>query len=244
MAEWFKEWFNSPYYHLLYRDRDHKEASAFIDEIISFTKLEANSSVLDVACGSGRHALHFSKNGFKTMGIDLASNSIKEAKKSESDYLKFQVEDMRDFTLDKTFHLITNLFTSFGYFIDINDNLKALQTIVKHLAKDGLFILDFMNTSKVISNLVDSSEKTIDDTTFYLKRRVEDGIIIKDINFKNSEGEEFLFSEKVQAIFYNDFNELFYKTGLDIVRCFGDYSLTTEYQNDSDRMIFILKEKV
>lgn len=242
MAEWFEEWFDSEYYHLLYKDRDHKEATDFINKLISHIQLQKDSSVLDVACGSGRHALQFSNNGFNTVGIDLSKNSINAAKEYESDRLHFQVEDMRDFNLKTRFDLITNLFTSFGYFSDLGDNLRALKVINQHLEAHGLFVLDFMNTERVIKNLVEEEKKTLSNIDFHLKRKYESGLILKEIKFSDKENKEHVYTEKVQAIKYNDFLALFDEVNLEVVDCFADYTLSSSYNIDADRMIFILKK--
>ena len=69
---WFKDWFNSPYYHQLYFKRDDKEAEAFIDKLINYLKPPAGSTMLDVACGKGRHSIQLANKGFDVTGIDLS----------------------------------------------------------------------------------------------------------------------------------------------------------------------------
>ncbi len=75
---WFKDWFNSPYYHQLYFNRDEKEAAAFIDKLINYLQPAPNASMLDVACGKGRHSIHLAEKGFDVTGIDLSEDSIKK----------------------------------------------------------------------------------------------------------------------------------------------------------------------
>ena len=82
-------WFDSPYYHILYENRDYKEAEKFIKTIVKYIELEKNSTILDAACGKGRHSIEMEKLGFKVLGIDLSKNSIKEAKKYEIKILNF-----------------------------------------------------------------------------------------------------------------------------------------------------------
>jgi len=53
---WFEHWFNSPYYHILYKDRNEKEAQIFIDNLISYLQIPKKSNILDIACGNGRHS--------------------------------------------------------------------------------------------------------------------------------------------------------------------------------------------
>ena len=84
---WFKNWFNSPYYHQLYFNRDEKEAAAFINKLIEHLKPAAGNTMLDVACGKGRHSVQLANAGFNVTGIDLSEESILEALKSESENL-------------------------------------------------------------------------------------------------------------------------------------------------------------
>ena len=79
--DWFKNWFDSKYYHILYKNRDEQEAVFFLNKIINHIKLK-KGKVLDVACGKGRHAKYLNKIGFDVVGIDLSKNSIDLAKKT------------------------------------------------------------------------------------------------------------------------------------------------------------------
>ena len=92
---WFKDWFNSPYYHLLYFNRDEKEAANFIDKLINYLNPPKGSFMLDVACGKGRHSIHLEEKGFDVTGIDLSEDSIEEALRFQTDTLHFYRHDMR-----------------------------------------------------------------------------------------------------------------------------------------------------
>ena len=72
--EWFEDWFNSKYYHILYQKRDDKEAEQFLSILQKFFKKE--DQILDIACGSGRHTIHLNNLGYNTTGIDLSEESI------------------------------------------------------------------------------------------------------------------------------------------------------------------------
>ena len=74
--EWFKDWFNTSYYHTLYKHRDESEAHRFIDHLCAYLKVKKGSKILDLACGKGRHALHLAKKGYQTTGVDLSEESI------------------------------------------------------------------------------------------------------------------------------------------------------------------------
>ena len=92
---WFIEWFNSPYYHILYKNRDFNEAEGFINNLIKYLNIDKNSNVIDIACGKGRHSVHLNKLGFNVTGVDISNNSVFEAKKHENNKLKFYIHDIR-----------------------------------------------------------------------------------------------------------------------------------------------------
>ena len=83
-SEWFEDWFDSPYYHILYKNRDDKEAKDFISNLINYLKPGTNNILLDVACGKGRHSLFLNQLVFTVDGFDLSENSINIAKKYEN----------------------------------------------------------------------------------------------------------------------------------------------------------------
>jgi len=97
MAErdWYEGWFNSPFYHKLYFERDEQEAKAFIEKLIHHLEPAPKSRMLDVACGRGRHSKTLASFGFQVTGIDISPASIAFAKQFETDRLEFYLHDMR-----------------------------------------------------------------------------------------------------------------------------------------------------
>jgi SAM-dependent methyltransferase len=96
---WFEDWFNTPYYHILYKDRDYKEAENFISNLTKELKLPTHSSIIDLACGKGRHSVFLNQLGFEVLGVDLSEESIlhnKQFENSASPKLEFKVHDMRN----------------------------------------------------------------------------------------------------------------------------------------------------
>lgn len=236
---WYASWFDTPYYHTLYKERDTQEAQLLIDNLTQYLNLEEGAKVLDLACGKGRHAIYLNDLGYDVVGCDLAANSIEIAKESENDTLHFMVHDMRD-TMEEKYDVIFNLFTSFGYFSNEQDNVKALQAIHNSLSEYGLAVIDFMNVDKIIDHLVPEEIKTVDDIEFHINRRHEDGFIIKEISF-DADGEHHEYVEKVKALRLADFEEMMNEHGIYLLDVFGDYKLRKFYKNESDRLIMIFK---
>lgn len=238
--EWFSSWFNTPYYHTLYKNRDDNEAKHFLDKLIDFLQPSQEDILLDLACGKGRHSIYLNQKGFKVEGCDLSSQSIAHANGFRNDSLQFFEHDMRN-RLPKRYNYIFNLFTSFGYFNELSENLKVLNSVSGALIPNGILVIDFMNASKVISNLAQDEEKTVDGLTFRIKRRVENDIIVKSISF-NVDGEPHQYEERVQALKLEQFKSMLSKVGLIIDNIFGDYDLNPFDINSSDRLIIVAKK--
>ncbi len=244
-SPWFSQWFNTRYYHILYGHRDGREAHAFIDRLHSFVsktggfQREGPMRVLDLACGSGRHARAFNLLGCAVTGLDLAQRSIDEARSTGPDAIQYHVGDMRHFKLGKSFEVITNLFTSFGYFDDEADNLKVLQAVKSHLVPQGIFVLDFLNVEKAIRGLVSTEVIERNGLTFNIRRRVDDAKIIKEITFHD--GDDFFFEERVQALTVDRLRALMNRAELEVINVFGDYKLATFDALNSPRAIVVAR---
>jgi SAM-dependent methyltransferase len=236
---WFSSWFDTPYYHILYKDRNYREAQVFMDNLTHYLNLPEKAKVLDLACGKGRHSIYLNQLGFNVLGADLSENSIAEASKNTNDNLSFKVHDMRE-PFEEKFDAIFNLFTSFGYFENDEDNLTTLKAIKESLSEYGFAVIDFMNVNQVLNTLVPEETKTVDGIDFHLKRYLKDGHIYKEIDF-DDKGQHFHFTEKVKALTLHDFETLMEEAGIYLLDIFGDYKLKKFYKNDSERLIMIFK---
>lgn len=236
---WFTSWFDTPYYHILYKDRNYREAQIFMDNLTHYLNLPEKAKVLDLACGKGRHSIYLNQLGFNVLGADLSENSIAEASKNSNETLHFKVHDMRE-PFEEKFDAIFNLFTSFGYFESDEDNLTTLKAIKASLSEYGFAVIDFMNVTQVIETLVPEEIKTVDGIDFHIKRYVEDGHIFKEIDFED-QGKKFHFTEKVKALTLKDFEDLMEQAGIFLLDTFGDYKLKKFHKTDSERLIMIFK---
>ena len=240
--DWFAAWFDTTYYHSLYKNRNEVEAQNFITKLSTFIKLPSNAKVVDLACGKGRHSITLNQLGHNVLGVDLSENSIITAKQHENETLRFGVHDMRESLNENDFDAVFNLFTSFGYFDAIEDNHRVMYSVSEMLKTGGLFVIDFMNSEKVIQNLVLSEIKTEDEIDFHLTRKYTGHHIIKEIKFTDN-NTNYEFSEKVQALKFNDFKELLVENKFEIIRTFGDFNLNDFEENSSDRLIIIARKK-
>lgn len=238
-ANWFASWFDTPYYHILYKDRDYAEAQHFMDNLTHYLNLPEDAKILDLACGKGRHSLYPNQLGYDVTGADLSENSIAAASEFANDKLHFKVHDMRE-PFEEKFDAVFNLFTSFGYFESDDDNLTTLKAIKESLTEYGFAVIDFMNVNYVINNLVPEEVKTVEGIDFHIKRYVKDNHIFKEIDFEDK-GQKFHFTEKVKALTLDDFEQMMEEAGIFLLDVFGDYKLRKFFKNDSERLIMIFK---
>lgn len=237
---WFSEWFNTHYYHILYKHRNDAEARLFIENLTSFLEIPKNDTILDLACGKGRHSIFLNSLGYKVIGSDLSENSIEHANQFANKDLNFKVQDMRapfNIKVDAVF----NMFTSFGYFDDDADDVSVLKNIADAIGENGVAVVDYMNVHKVVANLVNKETVDRDGLQFDITRKVADGFIVKEINLVDK-GKDYHFMERVKVIDEEKFIGYCEQAGLKIQRIFGDYHLNSFEKENSDRLILILSK--
>jgi SAM-dependent methyltransferase len=238
---WYEEWFDSPYYHILYKDRNVKEAQAFIDQLLDVLELQPPGRVMDLACGHGRHSRYLAQKGFDVNGLDLSERSIQFAKVFESERLSFFKHDMRQPFRENYYDAIFNFFTSFGYFERKEDDLKALKNVAAGLKKHALFVLDFLNASLIRQELQEQTVKTVEGIQFNITRSIRNDFVLKDIHFSH-QGHNFFFQEKVRLLTLSAFKPLLEQAGLELFHTFGNYQLAPFDESKSPRLILIAKK--
>ena len=243
MQTWFKEWFNTSYYHQLYFKRDDKEAAAFIDKLIDHLKPAPGKMMLDVACGRGRHSIQLAGKGFDVTGIDLSEDSILEALKNENEQLHFYQHDMRLPFWINYFDYAFNFFTSFGYFKTQREHDNAIRTIAQSLKPKGVFVMDYLNVHYAEDNMLHQSEKEIDGITYFITKWYDETHFYKKIMIEDDALQEpMIFTEKVAKFSLGDFTDMFAYHDLQIKEVFGDYNFKNYSVKNSPRLIMIAEK--
>lgn len=255
--QWYASWFDTPYYHILYKDRGYDEAALFMKKLTQSLRLDPNAHILDLACGRGRHSMFLNRLGYRVTGVDLSENSIAfakaklqqassqatisfpELKDLDPSKINFEVHNMT-LPMDQTFDAVFNLFTSFGYFDDEADNLKTIKAIKQELKLGASAVIDFMNVPYILERLVGENHKTEQGITFLLKRRLENGYIYKDIEFQD-QGRNYKFTERVRALTLEDFQGYFNEAGLELNDLYGSYTLEDYHPQNSERLIMVAR---
>jgi len=242
-ANWYKQWFDSAFYHQLYSNRSEKEATDFIDELMDELDPPANSTMLDLGCGAGRHAKWLAAKGFDVTGLDLAASSIRSAKRYEQTNLRFAKHDMRDAFGKNHFDYVFNFFTSFGYFKNDEENHKVVRNIYDALKPGGSLVLDYLNVAWCEDRLVAEETKEIDGIVYHISRWTDEKFFYKKIAIENMPSGQSEFVEQVAKFELNDFDYMFERNGLKLEKVYGDYRLNEYDSGGSPRMILLAEKE-
>ena len=241
---WYKDWFNSENYLKVYSHRDEAEAERLVGLIEKETNLKSGASVLDMACGAGRHSISFAKKGYKVTAVDLSEKLLDEAKKNASlakVNIDFVLSDVLEFESNQKFDLFINLFTSLGYFENDDENFAVIIKAFKFLNKGGFFVLDYFNKDFLVKNLIPTSIisanglKITQDRSIIGNRVVKKIVIEKDNLINN-------FYESVRLYSYEEMKNMIMKAGLRVVKETGDFYGNSYEKETSPRLILFAKK--
>ncbi len=237
--EWFASWFDSEHYHTLYAHRSGAEAARFIDALAERGTPAAGATILDLGCGAGRHSSYLAAKGFDVTGLDLSAESLRMARRNERANLRFVRQDMRaPFGTDR-FDCVLNLFTSFGYFDAVEDNLTVVQNIAAALRPGGTVVIDYLNVRQAERRLMAAEEAERGGVAYRITRWTDAGHIFKRIVVDDRLGEPVEFVERVAKLGLDDFRFMFSLCGITLDAAYGDYALAAFDPDASPRLIVV-----
>ena len=130
------------YYDLLYAEKDYKGEAQYVDELLKKYGLQPNSQLLEIGCGTGKHGLHFTKQGHGFSGIDQSEAMIEAARERLPNNTEVRVADARDFHFEHKFQAIYSLFHVMSYLTTDTDIDQCMQLVSSHLEEGGIFLFD------------------------------------------------------------------------------------------------------
>lgn len=236
---WYKESFGNDYL-IVYKHRDMQGAYHEVKKMMDWLGLAQGAEVLDLCCGMGRHSMALAEFGYEVTGVDLSEVLLNEAVKlDQSRQVTWLRGDMRDVPLEREFDAVVNLFTSFGYFEEDEQNEKVLLEIHRLLKEGGRFIIDFLNPVYVKTNLVPKSERMEDELLIRETRAIEDGCVRKRIVISEKGAADRHYLEQVKLYDRTAFEAMLQKAGLHIEYVYGGYDGQPYDAEASSRLIFV-----
>lgn len=236
---WYRESFGNDYL-IVYKHRDLQGAYHEVKKMMDWLNLPKSTVVLDLCCGMGRHSMALSEFGYDVTGVDLSEVLLAEAVKLDTkSQVKWLKGDMREVPLDRTFDVVVNLFTSFGYFDDDAQNEQVIHEIHRLLKENGRYIIDFLNPIYVKKNLVPQSERSENGLTIRESRCIEEGFVRKRIVISQEGVPDRHYLEQVKLYERVSFETMLQNAGLHIDHVYGSYDGHNYDPQTSSRMIFV-----
>ncbi len=238
---WYKQWFGEDYLKV-YPHRNEAEARAHIDFVERRLPIKPPQHVLDLGCGSGRHAHELARRGYEVTCLDLSAELLRLARTrlgATHGNPRFVRADMRFIPFPAVFDAVLSFFTTFGYFQREEENLQTLIAIREVLRPDGRFLLDYVNKAHVLHHLVprdvrrDSGVEIVQERTYNrAAERIEKRIVLKE----NGRVRE--YRESVRLYTPAEMRELVDRAELLVEQTFGDFD-GSAFSADSPRLILI-----
>ena len=202
----------SQYYDLLYSDKDYSAEVDYINSLIQANNKNVNT-LLDMGCGTGKHAELFCEKGYTVHGIDLSEDMLKIAsqrRKGKEDKLEFSHSNIQNLSLNKEFDVVVSLFHVMSYQNSNNELFKAFEVAKKHLKDGGIFIFDFWYGPAVLTDLPTNKIKRLENGNIKVTRLAEPILNaqknIVDVNYdifiENKETKEVIEKKELHKMRY------------------------------------------
>jgi len=161
----------SEYYDLLYRDKDYRGEADYVVSLIEQFHPSAKT-LLELGCGTGKHAALFEAAGYAPEGIDMSETMLERAR-AQYPGLRFHQGDARSARLTRSFDVVTSLFHVASYQTSNEDLAAYFATAKAHMAPGGIFIFDFWYGPGVLSDPPCVRVKRLEDESLQILRIAE-----------------------------------------------------------------------
>lgn len=237
---WYRDWFGEEYL-ALYPHRDEGEAEEAVALLEELCPGPAGDRALDLACGSGRHLPPLGEAGWRPVGMDLSGVLLERARRRAGGDALLVRGDMRSLPLaDAAFGLVTQFFTSFGYFESREEDVRVLREVRRVLRPGGRFFLDFLHAAHVRRTLVPEEVVEVGGRRVRQVRTIEDGAVSKRIEIEpgGPGGTGRVYRERVRLYEPDELEAMMAGAGLPVEERRGDYD-GSPFRGDSPRLLLL-----
>ena len=223
-----RDWFESAFdtlYPVVYAHRTVEAARPECDFAAQHLRINPSDRLLDLCCGNGRHLVHLLKHTHRCTGLDYSAALLGMARENTKGRAALVRADMRKLPFHESFTVIVNFFTSFGYFLDDEENEAAARRLARALKPGGRFLIDFLNAPYVEETLVPESEKERDGFRILERRWIDDRQRrVNKSTVIEKEGQRLsMTSESVRLYELAELEAMLARYGLDIAAVYGNY---------------------
>ena len=241
------DWFDNVkfwelFYDWMFSPETFNEAWEQAEDIVTLTGIRSGY-VLDLCCGPGRHSVPLAKKGFKVTAVDLHQFLLDKAQaysEKEGLEIEFVQADMRKFVQDDSYDLVINMYSSFGYFQNPDEDYYVLDNVYHSLRKGGKLIVDVrgkeihaMQNSEIRYHELPNGNLIID------RSKVRDGWTSVDMDWMYVKGgKSYSFQLNYNLYSGAELRALMNKAGFKNVRRYGDLK-GIPYNQKAKRLIAV-----
>lgn len=219
------------YYDLLYKDKEYAREADYIGALVRRFHPPAKT-VLELGCGTGKHARLLARQGFAVTGVDMSEEMLETARRGESVAPNpepgYSQGDIRTYRNGKTFDAVISLFHVFSYQTTDKDIGDAFATAAAHLEPGGLLLFDTWYGPAVLTDPPATRVKRLEDASIQVTRlaeaahdanrntvRVDYDVFVRDK--KSGSIEEIRESHHMRYFFLPEIERLAREAGLELI---------------------------
>ncbi len=216
-----------------------------IEKIAELIDLQPAQRICDLCCGVGRHSLELARRGHAVTSVDRTQRYLDEAKnaaRAEDLQVEFVQADMRKFCRSESFHVVLNLFTSFGYFDAPQDDHRVLENVHRSLKPGGRLVLDLIGKEILARIFIPRDWQEIDGTLLLAERKILDAwtrIECRWILFRDGARREWTFSHGVYSA--GELRRLLADVGFADIRVYGNLD-GAPYAEKAERLVIVARK--
>lgn len=240
---------------------------AYVREDIPFYVREAAKSggpVLELGCGTGRVALPIAQSGIDIVGLDNSDAMLERARSkvrlldAGNGNIDLQLEDMREFSLGRTFPLVIIPFRGFLALFSVEDQVRCLSSIREHLEPDGRLIFNiFVPDPQMLVEDEDAAFHLRDVTdpntgrtsVVWQQTRVDTfnqvlsvRLIVDEIDQNGTVGKRFYCDYRIRYAHRIEILHLLERCGFEVIDLYGDFDYSP-LDEDSEEMVWVVKSR-
>jgi len=159
---------------VLFPRRRWEKAETEIGLLLGLLRMTGDETILDIPCGQGRHALELARRGFEVTAVDRTASYLDEARRRARDQnlqVQWVQDDMRRFSRPEAFDIVLNMYTSFGYFQDIEDDRAAARVFFEALRPGGRLVMELHGKENLAAGFSARDWVELDDGRVLLEER-------------------------------------------------------------------------
>ncbi len=237
--DWYVDAFGA-LYPIIYAHRTAEAAAPEARFAAAVAQLRDGDWALDLCCGAGRHLVTLQQLTRRLAGVDYSSALLALARERVDASVGLARADMRALPFFTAFDVVFSFFTSFGYFMEDQDNFQSARNMAQALKPGGRFFLDYLNPKAVASSLQAKTERESQGCVIHEQRWIdhEKQRVNKRVTVTRDNQRLGAFMESVRLYTHVEMEDMLIRAGLRVEHSFGDYD-GAAYASDSPRMLLV-----